>query len=218
MPALTGLFRRWEVRPTLRLLTPTEKASLGALLDGMTADLRKRPDVSFAAVSLQYGPQSEGITATIVLTAPSAPGAAVDMATELLAQACAAAGWQWMPSMRSWWKWPKLTRAHCSGGLPLWLGEAIPDKATSPATVLLTHRIAPESATEREYVVSRRQGDGLVAQSQTLQLVPPGMGKSFDGDPLLTDGKADIVWLASSRPVCHLPRPHRHRRRGDLPA
>ncbi len=96
MVVLTGLHRRWEVRPTLRLTSrlPDKAAvdSVIAPLGSVEAALRMHPNVVAAYVAVGFGDQSEDITATIVLAQPSTPGAAVDEATTLLAEACAAAG------------------------------------------------------------------------------------------------------------------------------
>ena len=81
-------YRLWEVRPTLRLRSDVERS----VLDGIQASLRQHPGISEAYVGLERSEYSEGVTATIVLTQPSTPGAAVDEATRLLAAACAAAG------------------------------------------------------------------------------------------------------------------------------
>ena len=78
----------WEVRPTLRLRNTADRA----VLDAMQASLRQHPGVAEVCVGLERSEYSEGVTATIVLTQPSTPGAAVDEATRLLADACAAAG------------------------------------------------------------------------------------------------------------------------------
>ena len=81
-------YRLWEVRPTLRLRSDVERS----VLDGIQASLRQHPNVTFAGVWGESTVHREGIVATIVLTQPSTPGAAVDEATQLLAAACAAAG------------------------------------------------------------------------------------------------------------------------------
>jgi hypothetical protein len=96
MVVLPGFHRRWEVRPTLRLTSrlPDQAAvdSIIASLGSVEAALRNHPNVATAHVGLESSVHSEGITATIALAHPSTPGAAVDEATNLLAQACAVAG------------------------------------------------------------------------------------------------------------------------------
>ena len=88
MADIVEAHRQWEVRPTLRLRNTADRA----ILDAMQASLRQHPGISEAYVGLERSEYSEGVTATIVLTQPSTPGAAVDEATRLLADACAAAG------------------------------------------------------------------------------------------------------------------------------
>jgi hypothetical protein len=45
-------------------------------------------------------------------------------------------------------------------------------------------------------VVTSLEGTGLVAGSQTIQLVPPESGRNFDGDPFHTDGQAGTLQLS----------------------
>lgn len=78
----------WEVRPTLRLRSAADRTAL----ENIRAALRQHPNVANVWVGLESSTCSEGVTGTIVLTQPSTPGAAVDEATRLLAEACAAAG------------------------------------------------------------------------------------------------------------------------------
>src|SRR5262245_51398104 len=88
MSVVTSFHQRWQVRPTLRLTGTWDQARLDRVADA----LRQHPDIAFVAVGVEHGEQSDGITATIVLAQPSAPGVAVDEATRLLADACIAAG------------------------------------------------------------------------------------------------------------------------------
>jgi len=96
MAVSTGFHQRWEVRPTLRLtsrlLDQAAVDSVIASLGGVATALRKHPSVAVAHVGLVSSAHSEDITATIALAQPSTPGAAVDEATHLLADACSAAG------------------------------------------------------------------------------------------------------------------------------
>jgi hypothetical protein len=95
MAALTGFHQRWEVRPTLRLSTRMDYTSLDsvfALFKSIEDALRQHPMFAGAHVGGETGEHSDGITATIVLAHPSTPGAAVDEATNRLAEACTAAG------------------------------------------------------------------------------------------------------------------------------
>lgn len=93
MPDLTDVPRRWEVRPTLRLpdipiSNPPDQATLERVAD----TLRQQPNVVAAHVWTVAGERHLAITASIVLAQPSTPGAAVDEATTLLAQASVVAG------------------------------------------------------------------------------------------------------------------------------
>jgi hypothetical protein len=96
MPVAGHFHRSWQVRPTLRLMTPFPDPpfaeSTRRWLDAILEALRSSPGVAAANVWTQQGPQSYGIEATIVLPGPSSPGAAVDEAVSLLNEACAAAG------------------------------------------------------------------------------------------------------------------------------
>lgn len=93
MAGLADLHRRWEVRPTLRLVgvsvsNPPDQATRDVVADG----LRQHPNVAFASAGLVIGLHSVGVTATILFAQPLSLGAAVEEATNLLAQAGAAAG------------------------------------------------------------------------------------------------------------------------------
>ena len=90
------------------------------------------------------------------------------------------------------------TDVATSDGRSLWLATASYDRGfeLAKSTLLPTHQIAPDIDNERAYVVTSLQGTGLVAQAQTLQLVPPESGQNFAGDPFHTDGKAVILYLS----------------------
>jgi hypothetical protein len=96
MSSMADCHRRWEVRPTLRLLSPfpdpISTDNVRRSLDGVADVLRKDPDVAAAYVGLAFSTYSQGITATIVPAQPSTPGAAADLAIRLLAETCNALG------------------------------------------------------------------------------------------------------------------------------
>jgi hypothetical protein len=94
MPILTGFHRRWEVRPTLRLLRPLTRPldRDKPLLDRVADAMRQHPNVEVPHVGITISQFSHGLTANIVFNQPLTPGAAVDEATNLLAEASAAAG------------------------------------------------------------------------------------------------------------------------------
>jgi hypothetical protein len=80
-------------------------------------------------------------------------------------------------------------------GQPLWLATASYDRGfeLAPSTELPTHQIAPDIDIERAFVATSLTDAGVVASSQTIQLVPPDSGRNFDGDPFHTDGMAVIL-------------------------
>jgi hypothetical protein len=96
MPVLTDVQQRWHVRPTLRLPGRLPDQATGdrliPLVGGIADALRQRPNVAYANVGFTFYVQSVGISAGITLAHPATPGAAVDEATRLLSEACAAAG------------------------------------------------------------------------------------------------------------------------------
>jgi LssY C-terminus/PAP2 superfamily len=90
------------------------------------------------------------------------------------------------------------TAVATSEGQNLWLATASFDQGfeLAPTTLFPTHQIAPDIDTERAYVKTSLQSTGRVAQTQTLQLVPPESGHNFNGDFFHTDGQAVILYLA----------------------
>lgn len=82
-------------------------------------------------------------------------------------------------------------------GQDVWLATASFDRGfeLAPNSFLPTHQIDPNIDAERAYVVAALTATGLVAQTQTVQLVPPESGHNFAGDPFMTDGQAVVVWL-----------------------
>lgn len=53
----------------------------------------------------------------------------------------------------------------------------------------ITHTIAPDIDTEREFLLTDLQTAGVAKSSEIYQLVNPILGKNFTGDPFFTDGK-----------------------------
>lgn len=89
----TDLHRRWEVRPTLRLPGVQISNPLDqTLLDRVAKGLQQHTNVEAAHVWFLGGQHSWALTATILFAQPLSLGAAVEEATNLLAQAGAAAG------------------------------------------------------------------------------------------------------------------------------
>jgi undecaprenyl-diphosphatase len=91
--------------------------------------------------------------------------------------------------------WP--TNVVTTDGQPVWLGTASFDEGFGLAqgTLLPTHHIAPDIDAERDYLVASLQAAGAVVTSSSFQLVPPGMGHNFVGDPFSTDGRAALLAL-----------------------
>lgn len=78
------------------------------------------------------------------------------------------------------------------GDVPVWVGTASFDKGLR---FLITHKIAPNIDTEREFVYADLGQSFRAGESRTVQLVEPMLGENQIGDAFFTDGKAYILLL-----------------------
>ncbi|MBU2632227.1 LssY C-terminal domain-containing protein [Patescibacteria group bacterium] len=77
-------------------------------------------------------------------------------------------------------------------GMKIYVGTASYDKKMK---WFVTHKIAPDIDTEREYLFNDLEKAGVIKSFQKKQFVNPTLGKNFSGDPFFTDGKAYILEL-----------------------
>lgn len=57
----------------------------------------------------------------------------------------------------------------------------------------ITHKIAPDIDTEREFLYSDLSKTNMISNIQKIQFVNPTLGTNFSGDPFFTDGKLYIL-------------------------
>lgn len=78
------------------------------------------------------------------------------------------------------------------GGDPVWVATASFDDGLR---FFITHSIAPDVDTEREYIRDELLATGLAREIGKLQIVKPLLGANQAADPFFTDGKAYVFDL-----------------------
>ncbi len=59
----------------------------------------------------------------------------------------------------------------------------------------ITHRIAPDIDTERDFLFSDLSTTGMIEKAEETQFVKPVLGNNFSGDPFFTDGKNYVITI-----------------------
>jgi membrane-associated phospholipid phosphatase len=59
----------------------------------------------------------------------------------------------------------------------------------------VTHKIAPDIDTEREFLFNDLKNTGLIADYKKVDFTAPILGKNFLGDQFFTDGQAYVIYL-----------------------
>lgn len=90
------------------------------------------------------------------------------------------------------WKTKYTTR----GGDAIYVGSASFDAGVKWG---ITHRISPDIDAEREYLYNDVIRTKEIESVEKIQLVKPGLGKNFTGDPFFTDGEAYLIKIKSGQ-------------------
>ncbi len=75
---------------------------------------------------------------------------------------------------------------------PLWIATASFDAGLR---YFITHRIAPDIDTERDYIKNDLMQTGMIHEIKEVQLVRPVLGKNQIGDQFFTNGRAYLIIL-----------------------